>query len=197
MAELTTHRPDDAVLSEEGRDNLVRLDADRVWIVDPLDGTRDFPDPRSAEYAVHVALVTNGAVDAAAVSIPELDEVHSTDTVEYPTTTRERLVVVTNRAYSSAGYDVANALDADLVACGSAGVKAMLVVNGSVDLYVHDSALYEWDVCAPALVAQAAGLFVSDLEGEPFVFNKRRPVVRGMMICPPELAAEALAAARW
>lgn len=168
-----------------------------MWIVDPLDGTRDFGDPRSAEYAVHVAMVTADGGAAAAVSLPELGEVYSTDSVELPEVDRDRRVVVTNRSYGSAGYEVADALDADLVACGSAGVKAMLVVKGLVDVYVHDSGLYEWDVCAPALVASAAGLFVSDLEGRPYVFNQRRPVVRGVLISRPELAEEALAACRW
>ncbi len=179
-------------MSEEAPDDSKRLTADRCWIVDPLDGSSDYPYPDSMEWAVHVALVQNNKAIAAAVSVPGLDEVFATDTVQTPgETERKRPFVISSRSNSAVAAAVADDLGADVAACGSAGVKAMLVVNGTVDLYVHASGLWEWDVCAPAAVAAAAGLIVSDLDGNELQYNKPRPTVRGFVVSRPEFAEQA------
>lgn len=189
VAELARHRPDDIVLSEEGVDDPRRLAAERTWIIDPLDGTQDFPYADSIEWAVHVALVEAGRPTAAAVAVPGLERVFGTDLDPVPVRgDRSRPVVISGRSNAYHAAAVADALGARLTACGSAGVKAMLVVGGEVDVYVHASGLYEWDVCAPAAVAAAAGMVVTDLDGAEIDYNKPRPVVRGLVVSRPEYA---------
>lgn len=195
---LAEHRPDDAVLSEEGADDRSRLEADRTWIVDPLDGTQDYPYADSAEWAVHVALVTDGAPVAGAVSVPGMHRLYGTDLHPIPARgKRGAPMVVSSRSNTYYAADVADALGARLTACGSAGVKAMLVVGGDADVYVHASGLYEWDVCAPAAVAAAAGMVVRDLEGDEIVYNKAHPVVRGLVISRPEYADSVAETLSW
>jgi len=160
MAMLQKERPDDAILSEEGDDGRNRLEFDRVWIVDPLDGSS------STGLTPHV-----------------------------PAQRGKDPVVVTGRSrVHSDGQIVAAALDAELAACSSAGVKAMLVVMGDADVYVHGSPLYEWDVCAPAAVARAAGLHVSGVNGSELAYNQGRPVCPGLLICRPEYADAVISA---
>ncbi len=198
MEGLAEHRPDDAVLSEEGADHRSRLEARRTWIVDPLDGTQDYPYTDTAEWAVHVALVEAGAATAGAVSVPGMARLYGTDLEPVPPAgERPRPIVVSGRSNTYYAADVAQALDAQLVACGSAGVKAMLVVGGEVDVYVHASGLYEWDVCAPAAVAAAAGMVVADLEGRPFEFNKAHPAVRGFVVARPQYATTVAEVLGW
>jgi len=194
-AALRTERADDAVLSEEGTDDGSRLGASRVWVIDPLDGSAGFGSG-NPEWAVHVALVIDGNPTAGAVAVPGLGVVGAT--LEHPEVPSrddgDQLTVVTGHSRSwTDGARVASALGGELLSCGSAGFKAMLVASGQADVYVHDAPLYEWDVCAPVAVAAAAGLHVSDAYGANFEFNQPFPVVRGLVICRPELAADVLA----
>ena len=195
MDALKEARPDDGVLSEEGHDDGKRLAHERVWIVDPLDGSSDY-GRGSSDWAVHVALTEDGKGIAASVSLPALGVVFGTalpPTV--PPAERDRPIIVTGRSrVRSDGVRVATALDAELMTCGSAGVKAMLVVTGQADAYVHAGPLWEWDVCAPAIVAEAAGLTVTDAFGNPHVYNKERAVAPGFIVSRPELAQQVLAA---
>ena len=186
---LARMRPDDAVLSEEGDDDDRRLSAERVWILDPLDGTRDYGVPGSVEWAVHVALVVNGVPVAAAVDLPAVGRLYGT--LQEPvrggrSTRRERPVVITSRSQWGEAEHVAAAIGGVVHSCGSAGGKAMAVVEGSADVYVHPSGLYEWDVCAPAAVAAAAGLDVCGMDGSDLSYNKVRPVVPGLLVSRPE-----------
>lgn len=193
VTELARHRPDDIVLSEEGTDNPARLGAARVWIVDPLDGSYDYPEWDSVEWAVHVAIVEHGVATAGAVSVPGRQQLFGTAVMSTPQpSSRTRPTIVTNRSYAGLVNRVAAHLGADVRPLGSAGVKAMAVVSGEADAYLHSSGLYEWDVCAPAAVALAAGLHVSDLAGDHIVFNRPRPAVAGLLICRPELATAVL-----
>ena len=191
MKALRNARPHDGILSEEGHDDGKRLDHERAWIVDPLDGSSDY-GRGSSDWAVHVALTENGLGTAAAVSLPALGVVFGTARPpDLPPQQSERPTLVTGR--SRVRYDgvrIAEALDADLITCGSAGFKAMLVVTGQADAYVHGGPLWEWDVCAPAIVAESAGLHVSDAFGEPLVYNKPRPVSPGFVVCRHEYAAQ-------
>ncbi len=189
---LAEHRPNDIVMSEEGADDRRRLETDRCWIVDPLDGTYDYPFPDSIEWAVHVALVDRGLPAAGSVAVPGMDEVFTTDDGRQlgGRADRDAPLVVSGRSAGYAAAAVADELGGRLTACGSAGVKAMLVVTGAVDVYVHASGLWEWDVCAPAAVAAANGLVVTDIDGDQIVYNKARPMVRGLVISRPEYAEQ-------
>jgi len=196
---LTEHRPDDAVLSEEGTDDRKRLGAPRTWIIDPLDGTHYYPYPDSSEWAVHVALVEGGIPTAGAVAWPSMGRLYGTgvSAISTPLATDRELVVVSGRSNTYYASEVAQALKARLTSCGSAGVKAALVVGGQADVYVHASGLYEWDACAPAAVAEAAGLVARELDGGHLEYNKSRPTVEGLVICRPELADTVFETLAW
>jgi 3'(2'), 5'-bisphosphate nucleotidase len=194
MELLATHRPGDAVLSEEGKDDLVRLTADRVWIVDPLDGTREFSEPPRDDWAVHVALWERGELVAGAVAQPALGETFSTAhpaRVPPRTSTRPRIAVSRTRppAFVEA---LATELDAELVPMGSAGVKVISVTRDVTDAYVHAGGQYEWDNAAPVAVARAAGLFCSRVDGSELVYNQENVSLPDLIVCRPELAEEIL-----
>ncbi len=196
MEALAAARPDDAVLSEEGHDDRARLDSSRVWIVDPLDGSNDYGSPYSDDWAVHVALVVDGVPTAAAVSVPAHSRVFGTAMSPIPgigdRSRPDVPTVIASRAQAHWGQRLAIDLGGQAVVAGSAGVKAMAVVQGHADVYIHPTGLYEWDVCAPAAVAQAAGLHVCGIDGAPFSFNQPRPVVVGFVVCQPALVDEVL-----
>ena len=188
--ELRRSRPDDAVLDEEGREDPRRFVHDRVWIIDPLDGTREFGEPGRHDWAVHVALWDRDHFVAGAVSLPAVDLVLATDPAPLlPPRARDRPRIVTSRNRTpSAAVLVANALGCDAVRLGSAGAKAMAVVLGEADVYVHDGGMYQWDSAAPAAVALAAGLHASRIDGSPLVYNQRDPWLPDVLICRQELA---------
>ena len=196
LARLADARPDDAVLSEEAKDDLARLTADRVWIIDPLDGTREFSEPPRSDWAVHVALVSDERPIAGAVALPGLDLVLST--AEVPTLDPSpadppRMLVSRTRPPAAATH-VADALGADLVEMGSAGAKSMAVVRGEAEIYVHSGGQYEWDSCAPVAVAAAAGCYVSRLDGSQLRYNQADVYLPDLIICRPELADSVLSA---
>jgi 3'(2'), 5'-bisphosphate nucleotidase len=197
VRELAAARPDDAILSEEGRDSRARLSAERVWIIDPLDGTNEFGEPGRADWAVHVALVVDSRPVAAAVALPAIRRTFATDPPPPPPAPldgrRPRVVMSRTRA-PHASVVIANALGADLVRLGSAGAKTMAVVTGDADIYAHAGGMYEWDSCAPAAVAGAAGLHVSRIDGSPLIYNRPDPWLPDLLVCRPELAAPALEA---
>ncbi len=195
MAALADAAPADAVLSEEGKDDLARLSAARVWIVDPLDGTREFGEVPRTDWAVHVALVEGGTPIAGAVALPAQGVTLSTEhppPLAPPVDGPPRLVVSRTRP-PAAAQQLAEALDGVLVEMGSAGAKAMAVVQGEVDIYAHSGGQYEWDSCAPVAVAAAAGLHTSRLDGSPLVYNQADVYLPDLLICRPELADRALA----
>lgn len=195
MAELARERPDDIVLSEEGRDNPARIGHERVWIVDPLDGSSDFG--WSDHWSVHVALVENGQPTAGAVAVPGWDTTWATEPTPEPIMSRvsdtPRIVVSRSRRHID-GRLLMDGLGAEVFAVGSAGVKAMAVVRGEMDAYVHGGGLYEWDSCAPAAVAEAAGLVACHSDGRPLEFNKDDPWSPGLVISRPEIVDDILAA---
>jgi 3'(2'), 5'-bisphosphate nucleotidase len=197
MAELARARPDDAVLSEEGIDDKARLTADRVWIVDPLDGTKEFGLPGRTDWAVHVALWSraaaagSGDLVAGAVALPAQDRVLSTVfPMAYPPgpgAQRLRLVVSRTRA-STLVKDVAARIDAELVPVGSAGAKVATVVTGENDVYLHSGGFYEWDTAAPAAVARVNGFHVSRIDGSPVRYNQEDPLLPDILVCRPAIA---------
>jgi 3'-phosphoadenosine 5'-phosphosulfate (PAPS) 3'-phosphatase len=194
LRELAEVRPGDAVLSEESADSPERLSAKRVWIIDPLDGTREYGMPGRDDWAVHVALWEAGAgITAAAVAQPALNTVYVSDQVrvKHRPRPRPRFLVSDSRPPEWAA-PVAQALGAQLVPMGSAGAKAMAVVRGEADIYLHTGGQYEWDNCAPAAVAQACGLHVSRADGAPLRYNCENPYLPDLLICRPELADEVL-----
>ncbi|GGF34778.1 3'(2'),5'-bisphosphate nucleotidase CysQ [Williamsia phyllosphaerae] len=185
---LRTHRPADAVLSEEAPDSRDRLGSSRVWIIDPLDGTREYAAGRD-DWAVHVALTIDGEPADCAVSLPATGEVFRTDTVVAPATPSGRLVTSRYGGSYEAAL-VANRLSLSAYSVGSAGAKAMAVVRGDADVYVHATGQYEWDNCAPVGVALAAGLHCSRIDGSPLVYNQRSSYMSDFLICRTELAAD-------
>jgi 3'(2'), 5'-bisphosphate nucleotidase len=191
-AELSQQRPGDAVLSEEGRDDPARLDADRVWIVDPLDGTREFGEPGRTDWAVHVALWERGELTAGAVALPAQAAVLSTaePSPAPPAMTPGRPVrVLVSRTRPPALLDqLAQQIELTLIPMGSAGAKAAEVIRGTADAYVHSGGQYEWDSAAPVAVAQAAGLHASRLDGSKLAYNQADPSLPDILICPAGLA---------
>jgi len=188
-------RPDDGLLSEEEKDNPERLERSRVWIVDPVDGTREYGEERS-DWAVHVALAVDGVAQVGAVAMPGLDGgvVLRSDRPQAlaPMAERPRFLVSRTRPAAEA-QAVAAALGGELVPMGSAGAKAMAVVLGQAEVYLHSGGQYEWDSCAPVAVAAAHGLHCSRIDGSPLVYNRADTYMPDLLICRPEWAEPVLA----
>ena len=197
LAELRRLRPKDHVLSEESADDLSRLGVRRVWIVDPLDGTREFCEADRVDWAVHVALTIDGVACAGAVALPAQDWVATTHSRHpaRPDSAQLRMVVSRSRA-TPLVTDVADIIGALLVPLGSAGAKAMAVLRGDAEIYLHTGGMYEWDSCAPVAVAVAAGLHCSRVDGSPLSYNNDDPLLPDLLVCRPELAQNVLAAIR-
>ena len=193
---LRANRPGDAVLSEEGEADPARLGRSRVWIVDPLDGTREYGEGRS-DWAVHVGLSVDGVATTGAVALPGLAMVLGTGDVRGPgpvaaaAAAALRMVVSRTRPAAEA-VRVARELGAVLLPMGSAGAKAMAVVRGEADIYLHSGGQYEWDSCAPVAVACAAGLHASRLDGAPLRYNACDPFLPDLLVCRRELACRVL-----
>jgi 3'-phosphoadenosine 5'-phosphosulfate (PAPS) 3'-phosphatase len=200
---LAVGRPGDAVLSEESADSPARLTADRVWIIDPLDGTREYGMTARSDWAVHVALWERGgagpAITAAAVAQPALATVYSTGVTAATTRPRPRpIFLVSDSRPPAFAAAVAAALGADLVPMGSAGAKAMAVVRGDADAYLHSGGQWEWDSAAPVGVALAAGLHACRIDGSTLTYNAAHPYLPDLLICRADLAQpllDAIAAA--
>jgi 3'(2'), 5'-bisphosphate nucleotidase len=195
LAELARAFPDDAVIAEEASPERARQTTRRVWIVDPLDGTREFGEPGRSDWAVHVALAVDGELVAGAVALPARGITLATDSVAPPppASGARRLVVSRSRA-SPRVLRLAERLELDIVPLGSAGAKAMAVVLGDAEVYAHSGGQYEWDSAAPAAVAAAAGLHVSRLDGSPLSYNQPDPWLPDLLICRPEFAQATIAA---
>jgi len=196
---LAASAPEDAVLSEEADDSLARLGVARLWIIDPLDGTREYSEGRD-DWAVHVALTVAGVLAAGAVALPARDLVLATGggapgpATWAPLAGRRPRMVVSRSRPSALTSHIADLLGAELVPLGSAGAKAMAVVLGEADVYAHAGGMYEWDNAAPAAVAASAGLWASRLDGRPLRYNQPDPWSPDVLICRPELADAVLAA---
>ena len=194
MALLTEHRPGDAVLSEEGKDDKVRLTSDRVWIVDPLDGTREFSEPPRDDWAVHVALWEAGDLVAGAVAQPGLGTTfHTGAPSTIPAKPEGPLRIAVSRTRPPAFVaDLAAEVDGEPVPMGSAGAKVISVVRGITDVYVHAGGQYEWDSAAPIAVARAAGLHTSRIDGSPLVYNQDDVLLPDLLVCRVEDAERIL-----
>ncbi len=189
---LGAARPDDRVLSEEDADDRARLASRRVWIVDPLDGTREYRDGRE-DWAVHVALAVDGVATAGAVALPTSGVTFATDPAPRVPLPPERLRMLVSRTRPPAlARRVAERLGADIVSMGSAGAKAMAVVRGTGDIYLHTGGMHQWDSCAPVAVALAAGLHASRIDGSPLVYNEPDTMLPDLLICRREHAARVL-----
>ncbi|HEY2090118.1 MAG TPA: 3'(2'),5'-bisphosphate nucleotidase CysQ [Mycobacterium sp.] len=191
---LARERPDDAVLSEEGVDDPVRLSAQRVWIVDPLDGTREFSELGREDWAVHVALWQSGALVAGAVALPAQGVTLATpDPAPPPAHSGEPRIVVSRTRPPAVALQVRDQLNGTLVEMGSAGAKVAAVIQGLADIYVHAGGQYEWDSAAPVAVARAAGLHTSRIDGSPLEYNRADPLLPDLVVCRPEYADAVLA----
>lgn len=197
---LHRERPHDAILSEEAVDDVSRVHADRVWIVDPVDGTYEYSMPGHADWAVHIALWQRsaGTLTDAAVALPARGEVFRSDTVTPPPPRADgpiRITASSNRPPAIL-WRIRDQLDVQLFRIGSAGAKAMAVVRGDVDAYLHAGGQWEWDSAAPAGVLWAAGLHATRLDGSPLIYNRRDPYLPDLLMCRPEVADTLLAVIR-
>ncbi len=189
---LRAQRPDDGLLSEESKDTAERLSKSRVWIVDPVDGTREYGEERT-DWAVHVALSIDGKPVIGAVALPGLDVVLRTDQPQaLPAAAAKPRLVVSRTRPAAEAVEVAERIGGELVAMGSAGAKAMAVVRGEAEIYLHSGGQYEWDSCAPAAVAAAHGLHCSRIDGSPLVYNQANTYMPDLLICRPEWAERVL-----
>lgn len=192
MAEIAAHRSEDGVLSEESKDTPARLAKSRVWIIDPLDGTREYGEGRD-DWAVHIGLALDGVATLGAVALPGLDLLldSAAPLGLPPMAERPRLLVSRSRPAREAVI-VSEGLGGELVPMGSAGAKAMAVVRGEAEIYLHSGGQYEWDNCAPVAVAAAAGLHVSRIDGAPLVYNQADTYLPDLLICRREWATRVL-----
>ena len=194
MEALANERPDDAVLSEEGADDPVRLRSQRVWIVDPLDGTREFSELGRDDWAVHVALWQAGELVAGAVALPAQGVTLATPRVVPPPVAPDTPRIVVSRTRPPAiALAVRDALNGTLVEMGSAGAKVASIVQGLSDVYVHAGGQFEWDSAGPVAVARSAGLHTSRIDGSALAYNRPDPKLPDLLVCRPELAQAVLA----
>lgn len=199
MRELARHRPDDAVLSEEGvQDPAVRRGAHRLWIVDPLDGSSGY-GRGGDEWGVHVALVVDGRLAAGAVALPARGELLDSATVpplpDRPLDPEHTLRVTVSRSRPPAELRRLAATHAvRTVPYSSVGVKTLAVLRGEVDAYLHSGGQYEWDNAAPMAVALAAGARVSRIDGRTLEFARDDPYSPDLLLARPAVHAAVLAA---
>ena len=192
VAALRQQRPDDGLLSEEEKDSPERLNKSRVWIVDPVDGTREYGEART-DWAVHVGLAIDGKPEIGAVGLPGLGVILRTDTpAPLPEAAAKPRMVVSRTRPAKEAVAVAEQIGAELVPMGSAGAKAMSIVRGEAEIYLHTGGQYEWDSCAPAAVAAAHGLHVSRVDGSPLIYNQQDVYMPDLLICRPEWADRVL-----
>ncbi len=206
LAELAAARPGDSVLSEESADDLSRLDADRVWIVDPLDGTRQYRTVGRTDWAVHIGLwergENGGRITCAAVAMPELGSVFTTDVAfegeAYDPEGLVRLqpIVLVSDSRPPDVNDVVAQIDGVVRHMGSAGAKILAIVRGDADAYIHAGGQYEWDSAAPVAIALAHGFHASRLDGSPLLYNQRDTLLPDLVVCRPDLAEPLLRALR-
>lgn len=193
---LREQRPEDGLLSEEEKDNAERLSMSRVWIVDPVDGTREYGEERT-DWAVHVALAVDGVATIGAVGLPGAGVVLRSDQPQVVPPAPETLRMVVSRTRPAReATEVAARLGAELVPMGSAGAKAMAIVRGEADIYLHSGGQYEWDSCAPVAVALAHGLHCSRIDGSPLIYNQADVYMPDLLICRKEHAERVLAEVR-
>lgn len=189
---LCEQRPDDGILSEESKDTQERLTKERVWIIDPVDGTREYGEGRD-DWAVHIGLAINGVATVGAVALPGLGlTLRSDQPTALPEPSATRRLVVSRSRPAKEAVAAAKALNAELIEMGSAGAKAMAVVRGEADIYLHSGGQYEWDNCAPIAVAQAHGLHCSRIDGSAMAYNNANVYLPDLLICHKRDAAQLL-----
>ncbi len=189
---IRAQRPDDGLLSEEEKDNAARLSKSRVWIIDPVDGTREYGEGRT-DWAVHVALAVDGVATIGAVALPGLNLVLRSDVpIAMPIASRPPRMVVSRTRPAKEALTVAEKIGAELIPMGSAGAKAMAIVRGEAEIYLHTGGQYEWDSCAPVAVAAAHGLHTSRVDGRPLIYNQIDVYMPDLLICRVEWADRVL-----
>ena len=189
---LMAQRPDDGLLSEESKDTDARLSKSRAWIIDPVDGTREYGEER-ADWAVHVGMAVDGVAEIGAVALPGRDMVLRSDQPrDLPAAAATPRFVVSRTRPAKEAQAVCQAMNGELVGMGSAGAKAMAIVLGEAEVYLHSGGQYEWDSCAPVAVAKAHGLHCSRIDGSPLLYNQADTYLPDLLICRAELADEVL-----
>lgn len=194
LSQIRANFPRDAILSEEEADDLTRLKHERVWIIDPLDGTSQYKR-LGDDWAVHIGLAVNGKAEMGIVGIHKWGRMFSSSHKLKIPAPKPKIRVLTSLSRNvPVAEPLVNALDGVIIRMASAGVKVCAIIKGIGDVYVHQGDQCEWDNCAPVAVAQAAGLHVSDFENNPIVYNKETPLVPNFVVCRKELADKVLGA---
>lgn len=195
--ELAKYRPHDAILSEEAPDSTARLNADRVWIIDPVDGTSAFGFERSTEWAVHVALWERGHIVVGVVGRPATGEIFDTGTAAIKPKLHQDLRIVCSRSRATRFVHAVSAdLGARTIDMSSAGIKTLAVLNGEADGYVHSGGQHQWDNAAPIAIAAAAGLYAARIDGTKITYNERSTLIADLVVCRPEITEQLTAAIR-
>jgi 3'(2'), 5'-bisphosphate nucleotidase len=195
MERLAERFPDDRVRSEEAdQSEALGQESGRVWIIDPLDGTREYSEGRE-DWAVHVAMAVDGQAVVGAVALPSLGLVLGTGSPHpvVAAATPPRIVVSRSRPPAFVPF-VAERLGAVTVPMGSAGAKIAAVIRGEAEVYVHAGGQYEWDSCAPVAVALASGLHASRIDGSPLRYSQPDPWLPDLVVCHPQLTDAVMAA---
>lgn len=194
LAQIRANFPGDGILSEEEPDDLARLNLERVWIIDPLDGTSQYRK-MGDDWAVHIGLAINGKAEMGIVGVHKWGRMFSSEHELSLPAPKSKVRILTSLSRNVAiAEPLVNDLDGVIIKMASAGVKVCAILKGIGDVYVHSGEQFEWDNCAPLAVAQAAGLHVSDFENNPIVYNKEKPIVPNFVVCRKELAEKVLEA---
>ncbi|HEY8461088.1 MAG TPA: 3'(2'),5'-bisphosphate nucleotidase CysQ [Blastocatellia bacterium] len=193
--ELSRRFPDDAVLTEELPDDLSRLKKDRVWTVDPMDGTKQFIE-RVDEFAVMIGLAIEGEAKLGVVYNPSADRMYyaapgvgafveekwSTKRLRVaPVSDPSQMVMAMSRSHPSRKVKVIGEKlgVSKYIRHGSVGLKFGLIAEGRAHLYINTtSATSQWDTCAPEAILREAGGLVTDCNGGALVYNQ--PEVRNL-----------------
>lgn len=189
---IKKYRPDDGILSEESIDDLARLNKSRVWIIDPLDGTREYCE-RSNEWAVHIGLAIDKKPEMGVVNLPILKQIFESNCpINLPAINSPVRIFVSRTRPCDEASLIAQKFNGELVSMGSAGAKTMAILNGEGEFYVHSGGQFEWDNCAPIAIALKNGLHVSRIDGSEITYNNQNTKVEDLIICRKEFAQIAL-----
>ena len=203
MEQFLLHRPDDVVLSEEGDLEVSRLNAKRVWIIDPLDGTAQYSSGGN-DFAVHIALWEAGSsapsqISVASVAVPARNELWSMDEPvqsDQLNPSAIRILVSRSRPPREINKVIEKLEDAfpdrgrvEVIPMGSVGAKVAAILADTADVYFNSGGFYEWDLAAPLGIAIHNGLSVSDCRGRQIELNKVDLKVKDILICRPELTS--------
>ncbi|MEM9084920.1 MAG: 3'(2'),5'-bisphosphate nucleotidase CysQ [Pseudomonadota bacterium] len=194
--ELTALLPSAAWLSEESADDKARTDCGLIWLVDPIDGTRDYVRGRTG-WAISVALVSAGKPLIGVLLAPAREEEWVAEAGKGATLNERPLIASSRSEFSGSRVpiDQLPSVDSDLVIVekpNSIALRIAMVADDRADLVATLRWGFEWDIAAASLIAREAGARISDAFGQPLAYNKHDPRDFGVLVCSPGIHAEAV-----